>query len=425
MKVLFFDSWTVGIHNFLPLAKELAARGHESLLVHRGSWGDEPNRPVEEVIDGLLCRDIRYYRTCLLYKVLECERPDAVLILNPNTFVTRAVVLAACALGVRSYYLMHGIVFVGEKREADMAGMDAMHRAMRWTRASKYLHYILPNYFYSGWKSDPCYLFRRHPYWIIWKSFSEPARYYWSPPPHPELQCDQALVWADAYRDHFHKACGYPLSRIEVVGPPPLDSVFHLRDNPPTPRQLEEFRRQYGLPDTQPISVYLESPAVETNIEGWTKETRLAHLDEMATIAASAGRFLVLKLHPSSETESLAKFNGDPRIRFIQKTDLPMLVYISESVIGFVSSTLDIAVCLGKPVLTPTWGISGNLPRDFIEQEVAYECKEPEQLRIALVNTYDVMKQQSHNIAQYTQRFISKMDGLSVKRIVDALLRKA
>ena len=38
-KILFIDSWTKGIHNFIPVANMLKQLNWESLLVHRGSWG--------------------------------------------------------------------------------------------------------------------------------------------------------------------------------------------------------------------------------------------------------------------------------------------------------------------------------------------------------------------------------------------------
>ena len=60
-KILFIDSWTKGIHNFSPIATKLRDLGWESLLVHRGSWGHDQGRPLEENIDGVLVRDIKYY----------------------------------------------------------------------------------------------------------------------------------------------------------------------------------------------------------------------------------------------------------------------------------------------------------------------------------------------------------------------------
>ena len=62
-KIIFFDSWTKGIHNFSPIANELSKLGWQCLLVHRGSWEHDVGRPLEEEIEGVLVRDIKYCKT--------------------------------------------------------------------------------------------------------------------------------------------------------------------------------------------------------------------------------------------------------------------------------------------------------------------------------------------------------------------------
>jgi hypothetical protein len=105
MKVLFLDGWTRGLHNFIPVARGLEAQGIECLLVHRGSWGNDPGRAKEERLNGLLCRDISYYRTRLIHKVLERESPNVVLLLTTNFFSDRSAILAARALGILSCFV--------------------------------------------------------------------------------------------------------------------------------------------------------------------------------------------------------------------------------------------------------------------------------------------------------------------------------
>ena len=77
MKIIFFDYWTKGVHNFVPIDEELKKRGHETLLLHIGSFRFPHSK--EEVIANIQCRDILYYNTIFIYKALSIEKPDVVV----------------------------------------------------------------------------------------------------------------------------------------------------------------------------------------------------------------------------------------------------------------------------------------------------------------------------------------------------------
>jgi hypothetical protein len=372
------------------------------------------------MIGNLLCRDISYYKTNLIYKVFATERPDAVVILTTRTFIDRSVILATRALGIPSFYLMHGAINVGDRHEGHYDGMHATLLKQRWERALKYLLLVLPNYFYAGTQLTKTFPFRAYPYQIIWKTFSNPAEYYWAPPPHPELHCNWALVWAEAYAKQIQKLPGYPPDRVKVVGPPPLDAAATLLNHPPIRERMREFREGNRLSLDMPLVVYLETPGVESGFRGWTRESRLAHFDEIIDAVWSTGRQLVIKLHPASEQESLRKYEADPRVCFLREVNLPMLVYEAQAVIGFVSTTLDIPILLGKPIITPEWGISASLPRDFIERNLAYPVANVQELTRALTGPQDTLFNATA-LAEYLAGFITLTDGRSVERICDAL----
>jgi hypothetical protein len=421
VKVLFFDSWTGGIHNFIPIAARLKERGVDSLLVHRGSWGDDPDRPAEETVNGLLVRDIRHYRTNLIYKVFAAERPDAVVILTTRTFIDRSVILAARALGITSFYLMHGAINVGDRHEGYFDGMRETLRKQRWTQAKKYLRLVLPNYFYSGTNVTAGFALRAYPWHTIWKTFADPAQYYWAPPAHPELHCDHALVWAEAYRQQIHRMPGYPIDRIQVIGPPPLDSAAALLANPPSQDTLREFRMRHRLSESLPLVVYLETPAVESGFSGWTAQSRLAHFDEIIELTWSAGKQLVIKLHPASERETLRKYENDQRVRILRDVELSVLVYAAHSIIGFVSTTLDIPIIFGKAILTPTWGVCASMPREYIERNLECEVTAPLDLATALKNDNMEAFLDKPALEKYVDDFITLTDGCAIERICNAL----
>jgi len=117
-------------------------------------------------------------------------------------------------------------------------------------------------------------------------------------------------------------------------------------------------------------------------------------------------------------------FSADPRVRVIGRTDLPRLISLAESVIGHVSSTVDIAISLRKPVLVPRWGISTNVPDLFVHRGVALPCDSPDALRDALQDPHRHDAIMAVNVQHYIARFITWQDGNSVERIVKSLLEQ-
>ena len=422
LKILFVDTWTKGIHNILPVSQELARAGAHSLLVHRGSWGSETGRPKEEVLQGLLCRDIRYYDTNMIYGVLARERPDAVVLLTTTRIEDRATILAARALGIRSFFLMHGVVLTGGQREADMKGMEELHRSLRWLRASRYLRYVLPNYIRSGFEFDHRFPLRSGPYWLIWKSFSDPARYRWSPPPSREIQCDKALVWAREYGEFYRREFGYPSEDIVVVGHPPLDPAFQLARSLPDEERSSAFLDSLHIPRDKPFCVYLAGPEVEQGVKGWSVESRSLHWQELSEICTRGGRTLVIKLHPATSTSGLDVVSNSKHIIFVTQTDMPMLVHLAESTIGLMSSTLNFAVALRKPLITPRWGICGNVPDDYVRNGASVAAENAEILQELIAHPAAALQAVSATRSSYIDRFISLSDGNAVPRIVASLL---
>lgn len=112
IRVLGFDSWTMGGHHYSRLLPAFAESNIEFLLVHLGSWGEDIRRQKEEVIDGMLVRDITYYGQCSIEHVLEVERPDLVLFLSTEAFLHQAFQRYCFARGIPTLHLFHGLMGV-------------------------------------------------------------------------------------------------------------------------------------------------------------------------------------------------------------------------------------------------------------------------------------------------------------------------
>jgi hypothetical protein len=422
-KILFIDSWTRGIHNFVPIANELKNYGWESLLVHRGSWGHDSNRPLEEKIDGILCRDFQYYKTRFIYKVLKVEKPDLVLILTTNYLFDRAVILASKSQGIKSCFMMHGIRGINDIDVQKSTPNDSFFQK-RWQRAGKFLFHIIPNYYLSGLSNNWWFLFRVEPYSILLKLFFKPHKYLLFPPPSSEIHCDLALVWGNAYKQFFIKEYGYPENRVTVVGHPPLDPVFHLLNNPPNQQKKIAFLDAHFILVDKPYCVYLADGSVEQGQVGWTIENRIKHLDEIALLCKKASRQLVIKLHPATDKFPIqAHFSEDDHVHVFSKLNLNLLIMWCESVIGQGSTTNDIAIIMQKPLFLPAWGISERKAKSTIKrQPMSILCSSPDELLESIKHPDKDKFAKKQEQEQYILDFITYTDGKAIDRIVENII---
>ena len=115
MKIAYFDYWTEGIQNFVPFDSMLRKRGHETLLLHIGSFNAVHSK--EEVVNGIKCRDISYYNTKMIYKMIEQEKPDIIITLNTTKLLDRVITMSCRKLKIKSIYLMHGMRDFGSSND--------------------------------------------------------------------------------------------------------------------------------------------------------------------------------------------------------------------------------------------------------------------------------------------------------------------
>ena len=406
----------------LPINEHLKKSGNTSLLVHWGSWEYEPGRPKEEHINGLLCRDISYYKTRFIYNVLKKEKPDCVVILTTSLFIDRAKILAASALGIPSVYLMCGIVAATDHAiDSQIKILESNFRRKRFTKIPKHLWYIFPNYFYSGLRKDPYYLFRPEPYKVIYNTFRFPEKWKMYPAPSRELQCDLCLAWGQVYKNFMVKSYGYTQKTVIVTGHPPLDSACELLNSPPDEQRIKHFLGENHIDPSKPHVVYIEGQFVKSKYEGWTNESLLDHLVEIADLCDAAGKTLVIKLHPNVENKDWLKEKIGARAVILQNTDSNMLLFTAESVIGHSSTLINTAIVFKKPVFIPRWGISGIIPPNYDNTGAVSVCNEPTELLEGLRNSGEKQTRLQSCRNSYIKDYLEPLDGRSQQRICDAI----
>jgi len=125
-------------------------------LVHIGSWGSDVGRPRVETIDGLEVSDISAYPGESLEKVLDIEKPDAVLLLSTATFAHRAFLRHCKNRGIPSLHLYHGLMSV--QATEDHVGSTRPNRVAHFrfvfARLQKLITKTFPCYFGALFKTN-------------------------------------------------------------------------------------------------------------------------------------------------------------------------------------------------------------------------------------------------------------------------------
>jgi hypothetical protein len=410
-KILYFDYWTVGIMNFKFIDQYLKSAGYETLLVHLGSWRQRSSKE-SELLYGIECRDIRYYKTNLIWKVMEREKPDAVVMLNASFITDRSLILCAKRLGIKVIYLMHGALTREEFIPESIKSVNENLKNKKIKRAVKHLRGTVVNYLYSLFKFDKSILFTKHPYKVLWKTFSDPGTYLHFPPPAFDLCPDLALVYTKANQDFY--ALKFPKAEIVVIGNPDLDNFFQNIDTLGDDRS--EFLSQLHISLDKPYVVYIDEGLVEDRI--WSNEYRSAFLTQIRDTCVAAGYQLVIKLHPrTARGENRQSIDMLENVTVVDRVNFPKLIYFSHKCISHYSTTLVYPMLLQKPILLPRWGKSREITPLYNPDEVTY-CENVEALQ-----AYLKMNDLTYNRENFIAEFAPFKDGKTTNRMVDAIIR--
>jgi hypothetical protein len=147
-KIIGFDSWTGGSRHFARLIPALDARSMQLTLVHIGSWGNEPGCSHENRMGGLLVRDIAFYGGDSIERILDIERPDAVVLLSVSTFAHRAFIRYCNQRSIPTLNLYHGMINTADSdpKTGGPAVSRVSHVKYVFSKIGKLLRYTFPCY---------------------------------------------------------------------------------------------------------------------------------------------------------------------------------------------------------------------------------------------------------------------------------------
>ncbi|MCC6544197.1 MAG: hypothetical protein IT392_06795 [Nitrospirae bacterium] len=368
MKIAYFDYWTVGIDNFVTIDSELRKRGHETMLLHVGSFNAANLK--EEVINGIICRDISFYGTKMIYKMFEREKPDIIITLNTTQILDRVLTMSCRKLKIKSIYLMHGIRDLGSSNDQLVVLMEQSYNSLmkKIKKTRKYISTVIPNYLFTLSRYNPIQIINFRCLKVIYSYFKNPGKAFRFPEYCDEIVNDKCLVYSTNDIKHYKKL-GYNSKNITVVGNPKYDKLHDLIINdkfvigmlPETVRKWVKAGQKYAV-------LLEESFPEQNNMGGYTADIRDRFIMDCAERLKKENIKLVVKLHPVTEEKAIRARHDNI---IIEKNYLDALIYFSEFCICSLSTTINNCVLMNKPVLMPRWSVANNLPTFFVDVGVS------------------------------------------------------
>ena len=218
-KILCFDSWTGGIRHYARLVKDFAELDMELVLVHIGSLGSDLNRPTHEELENINVYDITFYKTTSFTKVLEIEKPIAVIFLSTDTFMHRAFNRIAQHNGIITIHLFHGLVTALPSHSSSLYKKRFFnHLKFVSVRLIKMITKVWPIYISSLVKTNfvlkDFVRFITDNIDLLFGRNNQIAA--------PDAKADLCCVYTDSDKTYAINKYGYDKSAIKTVGNPDL-----------------------------------------------------------------------------------------------------------------------------------------------------------------------------------------------------------
>ncbi|NQU35272.1 MAG: hypothetical protein HQ521_18755 [Bacteroidetes bacterium] len=420
MKVLYFDYWTKGLpHQILPLDRILANKGIDRILVHLGSWRDKSVK-VEETIENLHCRDIKYYDNDIR-KALVVEKPKVVYVLNMGGPMDKLVNRICRNLKIKTVFLMHGISPVG---------LDLIKQKKKENKAYSILYRLSKGFkYYKVYKMygreilryDFQELFISKTYGHLIQMIFSPGSMYLTPFIDRDLHTDRVLVYSKLFKEEFVKNMKVPIAKINIVGNPNLDTILKLRNSKNSKDRIDQYYKNLGLPVNKPMLIFLVDGLFALE-ESFVMQDWLNELKEVAGIADEIGWTLILKLHPSNDRQLVSDaMEAMHNVHIFQMEVDLSIVAGCQAAIGHVSSTLTIPIALHIPVFIPRWTKVYAEFDYYISNGAAIPCNSIIELRNFLVSIEKGKKFESSERNQFIDNCIGPLEGCTWEKVANEI----
>lgn len=226
IKVLCFDSWTAGSYHYVRLIEEFKKNNIELILLHLESWGGQCVQ-AEQNIDGLVTRDISYYKNISFNKILRLEEPHLVIFLSTETFAHRAFQRLCHFNKIPTVNLYHAVVGVLPFDGKELHGFNLLGHLNNISRHfRKTVFNAIPAYILS--------LIQTSAEFSVWlrllKDIYFRATGKWIFNPASDATSSKTCVYTDVDRHNAIYKYGHTPTEVHTVGNPDLFK-FGLTEN--------------------------------------------------------------------------------------------------------------------------------------------------------------------------------------------------
>lgn len=349
-KVLFFDSWKGGISHFIRLINSLNVSGIEAMMIHLGSWGHESKLLLEENIDGMLIRDIKYYGHYNFEKILEIEQPDLVLFLSSHTFAHRAFNRYCRKMCIPTILLMHGLVSygfddsVGKNSVGKVNWLNQIKRVLSST--PKLIKFVLPCYIRALYKTkanrNDWLMFARNIYFLA----SNPSKALYMT---EDSKTTKGLVYTDADKIVLTSQYGFRDADLIEVGNPDLITFNVTSEMLGTFLDVPAYNKQYVMYiGTAFWAVGYYFTGINDYIE------YLLHINQ---IIIEQGKRFIFKPHPElNRYPEKVHYLKSRNVEIVENNNFVSMLANCCAVIGETSSLSLIPSILGLPMFYVKYG---------------------------------------------------------------------
>jgi hypothetical protein len=340
-KIIALDDWTQGSHHFARLVQPLRAHGYSLILVHLGSWGNDPGRPDREQIGDLEVRDIRCYGS--LERLLDTEQPAAVILASTFTFLRRAFLRYCAQRSIPSLLLYHGLVSVQAEEGSKPVEGKAWARFVA-SKIPRLITKVLPIYIKSLVTTGASAADWRR---FVNDSFRMAAGRI-NPMAANDARTTGCTVYADPDKDHAMRTFGFRSSEVAVVGNPDL-MRFGL---------TEELIAEKGI-RRRPASeykyvMYINSAlmAVGRVFSGPQGEVAFERfITELASALRAQGYSLMFKPHPLVRREVLDRLTSKTNVTLVSNDMLAEQLTKCAACVVEATTLAMIPALMGVPLL--------------------------------------------------------------------------
>lgn len=413
--VIYFDYWTRGIRHFAKIDVQVKTCGLNSLLVHLGSQRGEPLQK-DQIVSGISCADLAYYGNDLV-KMLRAERPKVVLLLNNQT--EDKIIIRACRnLGIKTVFLMHGVLTPKDKLEETAMLVDSAFSAGdRINRIPKYLR-LFRQYLSAASLGGLATVFDAEIYLYLIRQAISPGGNLAGKWRYRDSCADLALVYSEEDKQLFASCFGYREEHIQIVGNYNLDDLYATHQ-----RHLASD----SSGQSSKYLVYVENGFSDPKytVTGWTEDLVADEVERVAAVCAEFGYKLILKLHPSSDYSTLVERVSDhAHIEAVLHCDLGELIAGAAFVVGQSSSVLMMALAVRKPVVILDLPPLDLKITTYADRKMGNVVKSLDEFR-TLLQGVQLGALPFARQAEVAQRFIGPFDGQASQRISDIMVSLA